>query len=95
MRDITSRALYMHGSLGLSTEMPFAQWVLDSFHMGLADGVAEVHKITAAKQILRDYRPTEDLFPDYHLPKVQERARAKFADVIAQLEAAEMAEAAA
>ena len=92
VHDITSRALYLHGSLGLSTEMPFAQWVLDSFHMGLADGPAEVHKITASRQIMRDYAPSQGLFPDYNLLSVRERAREKYADVIAQFEAAEVAE---
>ena len=91
LREITSRALFVHGALGLSTEMPFAQWVLDSFHMGLADGVSEIHKITAARQIMRDYKPSETLFPAYHLPAVKERARQKYAHVLAEFEAEPMA----
>ena len=49
--DVYARALQVHGSLGLSTEMPFAAGVLDSFHMGLADGPTEVHKVTVAADV--------------------------------------------
>ena len=34
--------------------------------MGIADGPTEVHKVTVAKQHLRDYRDVKDpVFPDY------------------------------
>jgi len=33
-----------------------------------------VHKITVAKQVLRGYRPTNDLFPAYNLLSARERA---------------------
>jgi acyl-CoA dehydrogenase len=46
-----------------------------------------VHKITVAKQVLRDYRPDNDLFPSYHLPKVREAARDRFPDIVADLKA--------
>lgn len=88
LHDIVSRALHVHGSLGLSNEMPFAHWVLDSYHMGLADGPAEVHKMTVARQTLREYSPSNSLFPSYHLPEVRRRARELYADELAQLEAA-------
>ena len=80
--DVYARALQVHGSLGLSTEMPFAAGVLDSFHMGLADGPTEVHKVTVARQVLGRYQGTDELFPDYHLIKRRERALAKYADLI-------------
>ncbi|MSR15894.1 MAG: acyl-CoA dehydrogenase [Gammaproteobacteria bacterium] len=74
LHDIASRALHLHGSLGISTEMPFADWVINSFHVGLADGPTEVHKITVAREVLKEYRPSAALFPDYH--SVAEHARA-------------------
>jgi acyl-CoA dehydrogenase len=80
--DVFARALQIHGSLGLSTEMPFAAGVLDSFHMGLADGPTEVHKVTVARQLLGRYQGTEDLFPEYHLIRREEAALKKYADVI-------------
>ena len=82
--DVYSRALQVHGSLGLSTEMPFAAGVLDSYHMGLADGPTEVHKVTVARQVLGRYQGTDELFPDYHLVKRKEAALARYADIIEQ-----------
>jgi len=80
--DVFARALQIHGSLGISNEMPFAAGVLDSFHMALADGPTEVHKVTVARQVLGHYQGTEELFPDYHLIKRREAALAKYADLI-------------
>jgi acyl-CoA dehydrogenase len=53
--------------------------------MGIADGPTEVHKITVAKQVLRDFKPDNDLFPSYHLPKVREAAKDRFPDVAEML----------
>ena len=63
-----SRALQVHGSLGVSDEMPFSAMVIESFHMGLADGPTEVHKVTVARQVLSEYQPAPGLFPTGHLP---------------------------
>ncbi|MEV5542769.1 acyl-CoA dehydrogenase family protein [Saccharopolyspora shandongensis] len=82
LRDVASRALQVHGSLGVSNEMPFAGYVTQSFHMGLADGPTEVHKATLARQVLHDYEPSDDLFPTRHEPKLRDQARQKYADVL-------------
>lgn len=82
LHDVASRALHLHGSLGLSNEMPFMGQVVSSYFLALADGPTEVHKVTVAKQILRNYRPSNDLFPSYHLPKVREAAREKYGDIL-------------
>jgi acyl-CoA dehydrogenase len=78
LHDIASRALLLHGSLGISEEMPFAHLVMQSYHVGLADGPVEVHKTTLAKQMLRDYTPSDTLFPSYHLPLRREQAIEKY-----------------
>ena len=70
----------LHGSLGATDEMPFVEQVIQSFHMGLADGPTEVHKITLARQVLRDYKATDGLFPTQHIPKLREAAIKKYAD---------------
>lgn len=80
--DVYARALQIHGSIGLSTEMPFAAGVLDSFHMGLADGPTEVHKVTVARQVLGGYQGTDDVFPDYHLIRRREAAIAKYGHLL-------------
>jgi acyl-CoA dehydrogenase len=82
LHDVAARALQVHGSLGISSEMPFGAMVLESFHMGLADGATEVHKVTLARQILADYQPTDDLFPSTHLPKLRARAHEKYDDLL-------------
>ncbi len=77
--DIAARALQVHGALGASNEMPFTRMVTGAFVMGIADGPTEVHKVTVAKQVLRDYQPSDDLWPSEHLPKKLAAARAKYA----------------
>ena len=87
LHDIAARALHIHGSLGVSAEMPFMGQITSAFIMGLADGPTEVHKVTVAKQVLRDYRPTNDLFPAYHLPRRREEALEKYGDLLDLAEA--------
>jgi acyl-CoA dehydrogenase len=77
--DIAARALQVHGALGASNEMPFGRMVHGAFVMGLADGPTEVHKVTVAKQVLRDYKAVDDLWPSEHIPKKLAAARAKYA----------------
>jgi acyl-CoA dehydrogenase len=78
LHDIASRALMIHGSLGISHDMPFAEWVVNSFHVALADGPTEVHKITVAKEALKTFKPSESLFPDYMTSTQHMRAVEKF-----------------
>ncbi len=82
--DVASRALQIHGSLGVSDEMPFAAMVIESFHMGLAAGPTEVHKVTVARQVLSEHSPIESLFPTGHLPTRRDAAIARYRDVIEQ-----------
>jgi acyl-CoA dehydrogenase len=65
LNEIASTALHLHGSLGLSHEMPFAEWVINSFHIGLADGPTEVHKMVVAREVLKEYKGTDAQFPSY------------------------------
>jgi acyl-CoA dehydrogenase len=83
LHDIAARALQVHGALGASNEMPFAQMVHGSFVLGLADGPTEVHKVTVARQVLREYKAVDGLWPSEHLPARLAAARQKYA---AQLE---------
>jgi acyl-CoA dehydrogenase len=55
---------------------------MSAFQMGLVDGATEIHKSTLARQVLRQYEPTEDLFPTQHLPRLRAAAREKYADVL-------------
>ena len=80
--DVAYRALHLHGSLGVSNEMPFSRQITEAFVMGLADGPTEVHKITVARQILREYEGTKGLFPTGHLPALRERAIRKYGEML-------------
>jgi acyl-CoA dehydrogenase len=82
LHDIAARALQIHGSLGVSDEMPFAGFIIRSFQMGLADGPTEVHKITLARQVLRDYRAEPAMFPVCHRPTAALAARQKYRAVL-------------
>jgi acyl-CoA dehydrogenase len=84
LHDVAARAVQIHGSLGVSDEMPLAAWVLESFHMALADGATEVHKTTLARQILKSCEGTNELFPTTHLPRLRAAAEAKHADALAR-----------
>ena len=82
LHDIAWRAIQIHGALGVSNEMPFHSMMLAASVMGLADGPTEVHKVTVARQVLRDHRATDDLWPTQHLPKRRAAAREKFAELL-------------
>ena len=60
--------------------MPFVQYLVESFVLGLADGPTEVHKVTLARQVLKGYAPAPDLFPSEHLLRLKAAAEAKLAD---------------
>jgi acyl-CoA dehydrogenase len=78
--DIVYRAMHLHGSLGVSNEMPFATMLLTGVTLGIADGPTEVHKDTLARQVLKEYTPTSGLFPTGHLPTRRAEAERKYAD---------------
>ena len=80
--DVAGRAIQVHGSLGISEEMPFGKWVLESYHMGLADGATELHKLQIAKRLMRGVEPTTGLFPTTHLPTVRAAAQEKYAELL-------------
>jgi acyl-CoA dehydrogenase len=82
LKDIVFRAMHVHGSLGVSNEMPLiGLWTMAPV-MGIADGPTEVHKVTVARQVLKSYEPAPGLFPTQHLPPRVAAARERFADII-------------
>jgi acyl-CoA dehydrogenase len=79
LHDIAWRAMQVHGALGTTNEMPFFTMIHGAGVMGLADGPTEVHKVTVARQVLRDYKASDDVWPTQWIPKKLEAAKAKFA----------------
>jgi acyl-CoA dehydrogenase len=81
LHNVAARALQLHGSLGVSDEMPFGSMIMDAFSMGLADGPTEVHKTTLARQVLRGRTPSPGLFPTGHLPAARAAALAQLGEI--------------
>jgi acyl-CoA dehydrogenase len=82
LHDIAWRAMQIHGALGVTDDVPFMGMVTGAAVMGLADGPTEVHKATVAKQVLRDYRPSDDIWPTEWIPRKREAAQAKYAEYL-------------
>ncbi len=80
--DVAQRAMQIHGALGVSNEMPFSAMMVGAQVMGIADGPTEVHKLTIAKQVLREYKAVDGLWPSGHLPTRRAAARERFADLL-------------
>ena len=84
MKSVIYRALHLHGALGVSNELPLAGMWNQVGIMATVDGPSEVHSISVAKQVLRDYEPSPGLFPTAHLiPKI-EAARDKYAEYLTE-----------
>ena len=82
LHDIVQRAAQLHGALGVSNDMPFVGQLINAQTMGIVDGPTEVHKVTLAKQVLRDYEAHEGIFPNQHIPSRHEKARERFAALL-------------
>ncbi|MBA3655081.1 MAG: acyl-CoA dehydrogenase family protein [Actinobacteria bacterium] len=80
--DVAQRAMHLHGALGISNEMPFAGMMVAAQALAIADGPTEVHKITVARQVLREYKPVDGLWPSAHIPTRREAAQARFAHLV-------------
>ncbi|WP_280340295.1 acyl-CoA dehydrogenase family protein [Nocardia neocaledoniensis] len=75
MNDVARRALHLHGALGVSTDLPFLDMTTYAEVMAIADGPTEVHKITLAKEVLKNYAPADPVYPSGYRPALREQAR--------------------
>ena len=79
MHDAVWRSMHAHGALGVSNEMPFGGMWMAAPIMSVVDGPTEVHKVTVAREVLKDYQPSPGLWPTAHVPAKREEARRKLA----------------
>ncbi|MEM8496566.1 MAG: acyl-CoA dehydrogenase family protein [Pseudomonadota bacterium] len=87
VKEVTWSAMHLHGSLGVSNELPFgAMWDMAPV-LACADGPTEVHKNTMAKEILRHYKGGDTLWPAEHLPARYQAAQKQYADVLDRISA--------
>jgi acyl-CoA dehydrogenase len=85
VHDAVWRSMHAHGALGVSNEMPFGgMWMMAPI-MSVVDGPTEVHKVTVAREVLKDYQPSPGLWPTAHLPAKREEAKQKLAAHIEHL----------
>jgi acyl-CoA dehydrogenase len=84
LNRIASRALQVHGALGVSDEMPIAATIMTSYTLGLADGPTEVHKATLSRILLAEAEPAPGLFPTAHIPARRAQALERYAEVLAR-----------
>jgi alkylation response protein AidB-like acyl-CoA dehydrogenase len=83
LREVSYRALHIMGSLGTTNLTPLQAMFAGSPVMAIADGVDEVHKVTVARNVLAEYEPHDGPWPTEYLPAKRDRARKKYADLIA------------
>ena len=75
LHDIVRRAVHLHGALGCSNELPLMRWWLAVPVMGIADGPTEVHMLTVARQLLKQYQAYSGPWPPEFLPEAVPQTR--------------------
>ena len=80
LSDISARAQHLHGALGVSNLMGFNTAV--GAMMGIMDGPTEVHKVSVARQVLKGYEPSGDMWPSEFGPRKLVDARRRFGEMV-------------
>src|SRR5258706_530992 len=83
LREVTYRALHIMGSLGTTNLTPLQAMWAGAPTMAIADGVDEVHKVTVARNVLKNYEPHDGMWPTEYIPAKREEAKKKFAEILA------------
>jgi len=78
--NVIDRAIQIHGALGYSTDLPLEAMYRHARAARLYDGADEVHRVTVARQILKNYEPHD--LPSEHVPTRREAAKKKFAAML-------------
>jgi acyl-CoA dehydrogenase len=78
--NVVDRAIQIHGALGYSSDLPLESMYRLARAARIYDGPDEVHRVTVARLVLRDYEPAE--VPTEHVPTRRAAARERFADLL-------------
>jgi acyl-CoA dehydrogenase len=81
MSSIGSRATHLHGALGVSNLMPLGG---NGEVMATVDGPTEVHQVTVARQVMKQYKPSADNWPTRFRPRVLLESRRAFDDIVSR-----------
>jgi acyl-CoA dehydrogenase len=76
--NVVGRALELHGSLGISLDMPLSSWYAGHMSLAFADGPSDVHRSQLARAIMKTATPVSGLFPSEHIPTRRAAALARY-----------------
>ncbi len=85
--NVIDRAIQVHGSLGFSTDLPLEHMYRAARAARIYDGPDEVHKVTVARQTLKNYKPAD--VPTEHVPTRRLAAEERFSDMLQAATAAQ------
>ena len=77
-KDVVGRALEIHGSLGISLDLPLANMYAGHWSLAFADGPTDAHKSQLARAYMKQAKPADGLFPTEHIPSRRAAARARY-----------------
>jgi acyl-CoA dehydrogenase len=80
LQRVLDRAIQVLGALGMTDQTPLAWWYRHERGARIYDGPDEVHKVTVARQVLKNYKAHD--VPSVHVPTRQRLAREKFAEYL-------------
>ncbi len=66
--NVMGSALEVHGSLGISLDLPLAGWFAGGMGLAFADGPTDVHKSQLARAYLKQAKTAPGMFPSEHVP---------------------------
>ncbi|HZQ26076.1 MAG TPA: acyl-CoA dehydrogenase family protein [Acidimicrobiales bacterium] len=78
--NVIDRAIQIHGSLGFSADLPLEHMYRAARAARIYDGPDEVHRVTVARQVLKNYKPVD--VPTEHVPTRKAAAQQKFAELL-------------
>ena len=78
--NVVDRSLQVHGGLGYSSDMPLESMYRHARAARIYDGPDEVHRITVARQVLKDYEPSD--VPTEHIPTRLAASQERFAELL-------------
>ena len=76
--DVVGRSLEIHGSIGVSLDLPLSAWYGGHMSLAFADGPTDVHRSQLARAYLKKAKPVDGLFPSEHIPTRTAAARARY-----------------
>jgi acyl-CoA dehydrogenase len=76
--NIMGRVLEVHGSLGISLDLPLAGWFGGGMALAFADGPTDVHKSQLARAYLKNAKSVGGMFPSEHIPTRTAAALARY-----------------